>query len=180
MIQPHALWKRMRLPLAGSLSSLAVFAAACGGGGGPAQAQPEGTPTSPTSKAATVAVESSKYGKVLVDGNGRALYLFVADKKGKSTCYDACANVWPPFTAPTGQPRAVEGAMAKYLGTIKRTTGATQVTYRGHPLYYYKPDQGSGSFKGQDIKSFGAEWYLLRPDGTKAEKKASGGGGGGY
>lgn len=186
MTRPPAPGKRRaRLPQVAAMAALGVLAAACGGGptatqpqGGPEQ--PQATPTQPQGSPAqgiTVAVEdSSQYGRVLVDGQGQALYLFTADKKGQSACYDDCADAWPPLT---GQPQAGEGAQARYLGTIERDTGKLQVTYRGHPLYHFERDEGADNFTGQDIKSFGGEWYLVSPDGTKAEEK-SGGGGGGY
>jgi len=150
------------------LGILAVAVAGCGGGGGGEQG---GTTQK---RAATVAVASnSDLGKILVDGDGRTLYLFEADEEGSSACSGACAEAWPPFTT-QGDPSAGEGASADKLGTISRDNGDTQVTYNGHPLYYYTPDEGPGDTKGQDIEQFGAEWYVLSPKGDKVEK---GGGG---
>lgn len=174
--------RRARLSQVAAMAALGGLAAACGGGeptqpqGGPAQ--PQATPTqtqgSPARGTTVAVADSSQYGRVLVNGQGRALYLLTADKEGRSTCYDACADAWPPLT---GQPQAGEGAQAKYMGTSERDTGKLQVTYRGHPLYYFKRDQGADNFTGQDVQSFGGEWYLLRPDGTKAEETSGGGGG---
>lgn len=155
--------------------ALAVLAASCGGGGGE-EAENQPGAASPSPQTATVAVEQSPYGQVLVDGGGRALYLFKKDTEGNSTCYGKCAQVWPPLTTQK-QPRAMGEAKAKLLGTISRKNGATQVACAGHPLYYYAPDQGSGAFKGQDITDFGAEWYLLTPAGRTAHGE---GGQGGY
>lgn len=115
---------------------------------------------------AKVAVSQSKeYGKYLTDAGGRTLYIFLGDKRHESSdCYDKCAEVWPPFT---GNPKAVASAVnEEMLGTIERRDGSMQVTYNGHPLYYFVKDQGKGKFKGQDIEGFGAEWYMIAPTGS--------------
>lgn len=109
----------------------------------------------------------AKLGTYLTDGDGRAVYLFESDKGADaSTCYDACAEMWPPVLA-EGKPELGDKLDASLVGTLERKGGATQVTYAGWPLYYYKPDQGAGQTKGQDIEGFGAEWYLLTPNGEK-------------
>ncbi len=111
--------------------------------------------------------QSSKYGWYLVDGGGRTLYMFLADKRYESSdCYGQCAEVWPPLLT-SGNPEAVAAVVnSEMLGTIERRDGSMQVTYNGWPLYYYVKDQGEGKFKGQDIKGFGAEWYLMAPSGS--------------
>ncbi|MDN5863847.1 MAG: hypothetical protein L0I62_01315 [Gammaproteobacteria bacterium] len=106
------------------------------------------------------------YGSYLVDAAGISLYLFKADSRGgKSTCYDRCAEVWPPLLS-DGEPEAGGQAKAGLLGTIERRNGSTQVTYNGWPLYYYAPDDEAGDTKGQDVHGFGAEWYLVTPAGS--------------
>ena len=100
---------------------------------------------------------------------GRALYLFTADHNNASSCYDACAGAWPPFTV-TGKPGAGTGLEASKLGAISRKDGTQQVTYNGHPLYYYAVDSAAGSTEGEDIDHFGGEWYLVSPKGNKIEK----------
>ena len=55
---------------------------------------------------------------------------------------------------------------AQLLGTVERRDGAKQVTYNGWPLYYYARDQNPGDTNGQDVEGFGAEWYLVTPDGN--------------
>jgi predicted lipoprotein with Yx(FWY)xxD motif len=123
----------------------------------------------------------------LVDGAGRSLYLFERDDGGESYCTDACAAVWPPLetnSAPQGG-GAVAGSA---LGTIVRGDGDRQVTYHGHPLYYYAADASKpGSTRGQEVDQFGAEWYLLAASGNPAASQgnggsggSNGGGGGGY
>lgn len=109
---------------------------------------------------------NTEYGSYLVDGADRSLYLFEADQPGKSTCYDECAQEWPPLTI-TGEVEAGDGIDAGKLATIERKSGKQQVTYDGHPLYLYKKDEQPGQTKGQDIMDSGAEWYLLKASGTK-------------
>ena len=114
----------------------------------------------------TVALARSKFGRILVGANGRTLYDFVADKTMASTCYGACASLWPPLTV-SGTPKAGSGVRASLLGTTKRTDGSTEVTYNGHPLYYYAGDTKSGATTGQDINQFGAPWYVLMANGME-------------
>lgn len=126
------------------------------------------TDTAAVDMATISTAKKSPYGVYLVDAAGRSVYLFKADTQGeKSTCYDGCAKVWPPVLT-AGKPKVAGQAKAKLLGTIKRKNGATQVTYNGWPLYYFAKDQEPGDTKGQDVHGFGAEWYLLGPDGTVA------------
>jgi predicted lipoprotein with Yx(FWY)xxD motif len=107
----------------------------------------------------------------------RSLYLFEKDTGGKSACYGKCAKVWPPVTT-SGAPKAEGKAKASMLDTVARKDGSEQVTYAGHPLYYYAPDDHTAhSAKGQGLEQFGAEWYVLSATGSKVEE---GGGGGGY
>ncbi|MDX6601782.1 MAG: hypothetical protein QOF13_984 [Solirubrobacterales bacterium] len=108
-----------------------------------------------------------KLGKVIVDSKGFTLYDFHKDKGGKSSCYGACEQVWPPLTT-GGKPQAGEGAMASKLGTTKRKDGTLQVTYAGWPLYTYVEDKKPGDAKGHDFSSFGAQWYALLPSGQEA------------
>ena len=117
---------------------------------------------------------NSELGKILVDGSGRTLYLFEADKGGSSTSYNECAQVWPPLTT-QGKPTAGQGASADKLGTITQKNGDTQVTDNGHPLYYYAPDDQPGDIKGQELEQFGAEWYVVSPSGNKVEEGEGGG-----
>jgi predicted lipoprotein with Yx(FWY)xxD motif len=138
-----------------------------GGGGGSTQKATAGGPSA--SGDGVVAVgKGSDLGPILVDSKGFTLYDFHKDKGGQSACYDACAATWPPLTT-EGAPKAMSGAQSAQLGTTKRKDGAMQVTYAGHPLYTYAVDSKPGDTKGQDIDSFGAEWYALQPSGAEAE-----------
>jgi predicted lipoprotein with Yx(FWY)xxD motif len=127
-----------------------------------------------TQFSATVNVLSDEtWGDILVGPNGLSLYLLTSDSSGKSTCTsDRCTNIWPPLT--NKNPIKSDAVTAK-LDTFTRSNGSTQVQVAGHPLYYYQPDQQPGDTKGQEIESFGGEWYLLRPDGSEAEEKKAGG-----
>jgi len=58
-------------------------------------------------------------------------------------------------------------ALAADLGTIMRSDGTKQVTYKGHPLYFFAKDKDDGDSYGQGIKSFGAAWYVLAPSGEE-------------
>ncbi len=109
---------------------------------------------------------SSRFGRYVTDSSGRALYMFTADSKGQSSCYDACARAWPPVTT-TGTPEAAAAGLDKSkLGTITRRDGTKQVTYDGKPLYYFARDTEPQQLSGQDVHGFGGEWYLVAPDGT--------------
>ncbi|MDX6230716.1 MAG: hypothetical protein QOI76_4106 [Frankiales bacterium] len=102
----------------------------------------------------------------LVGGSGRALYLWIPDTKTKSTCSGACAGAWPPLTV-NGAPTAGTGATASDLGTISRSDGTKQVTYAGHPLYYFSGDKAAGQTNGEGSNGFGAPWYLIAPSGQQ-------------
>src|SRR6202041_1762607 len=99
-------------------------------------------------------------------GTGHAIYLWAKDGKDSSACTGACASAWPPVPA-TGKVTAVGGAVSSDLGTITRSDGTKQVTYDGHPLYYFAGDSGPGQANGQGSDSFGAKWWLVAPAGTK-------------
>ena len=123
-----------------------------------------GVPAS-TASASTVKVDSSRYGDILVDGKGRTLYLFTRDKKSKSRCYGQCAKAWPPFLT-KGKPRAGKGTDPDLVGSTKRRNGKRQVTYNGHPLYYYIADRKAGQITCQNVVEFGGTWLLVSPGGA--------------
>ena len=108
-------------------------------------------------------------GTVLVDQNGRTLYLFEADKTTRSTCYGSCAAAWPPLIT-SGTPKSGGAAKPDLLKTSRRSGGATQVLYDGHPLYRYVGDTHTGDTHGQGLDQFGARWFVLAPDGAKVDK----------
>ena len=116
------------------------------------------------------AAQSQEFGRYVADGDGRALYMFTTDTRGEgniepeSSCYDACAEAWPPLLAEASPPVGDKLDKSK-LGSFQRQGGKTQITYGGWPLYYYVKDSGSGSVTGQDVHGFGGEWYLVTPEG---------------
>jgi predicted lipoprotein with Yx(FWY)xxD motif len=146
-----------------ALICTAWLIAACGAGnsGRSSSAQAK----SPAPGPITVKTVSGRDGTYLADLSGRALYLWVGDDDGKSNCSGDCAGAWPPLIT-AGTPKASGGARSAYLGTITREDGGKQVTYKGHPLYYFVVDSGAGTTKGQGSQSFGARWWLVAPSGA--------------
>jgi predicted lipoprotein with Yx(FWY)xxD motif len=168
--KPTASVRRRRFGWSIGLAALALVAAACSGGGasssggglygaGPAT-------SSGASMAAAVDLRGSSLGQILVDGQGRTLYLFEADTAGTSNCHGACTSAWPPYLS-GGAPKAGAGVAAGLLGTIRGDDGGAQVTYHGHPLYYYAGDSEPGDTTGQGLNQFGARWYVVAPSGDK-------------
>jgi predicted lipoprotein with Yx(FWY)xxD motif len=125
-------------------------------------------PSEQESGAETIKTASNDLGTILADGEGKTLYLFEKDTGSKSMCSGDCAGAWPPVTT-EGDPQAGSGVTASKLGTTKRGDGMTQVTYAGHPLYYYSGDSSPGQTKGQGLDGYGAEWYVLGADGNEVE-----------
>jgi predicted lipoprotein with Yx(FWY)xxD motif len=122
-----------------------------------------------TTSGARVVVAKSPLGRILVDSKGITLYDFVQDKGTKSTCYGACAALWPPLIT-KGKPIAGPGVRASLLGTTKRKDGKLEVTYNGHPLYYFVTDRKPGQTTGQGINQFGAPWWVLSPAGKEIHR----------
>jgi len=115
---------------------------------------------------AKIAVRTSSLGRILVDSKGITLYDFAKDKGAISACYGACAALWPPLIS-KGRPIAGQGAHASLLGTTKRKDGKLEVTYGGHPLYYFVSDRKPGQTTGQGLNQFGAPWWVLSPAGKE-------------
>ncbi|MGH3118362.1 MAG: COG4315 family predicted lipoprotein [Gaiellales bacterium] len=134
-----------------------LVVAACSNGddtGGGAEGEPD------QSAEATVAVEESEFGQIVVDSEGQTLYVFLVDEGTDSTCYDDCEANWPPLTV-EGDP-AGEGIDSSLLGTTEREDGTTQVTLDGHPLYHFAGDETADDINGQDV---GDVWYVVSPEG---------------
>ncbi|MER7192976.1 COG4315 family predicted lipoprotein [Streptomyces flaveolus] len=127
-----------------------------------------GTTSSSKTKQATVDTKTAgRLGTILVDDKDRTLYLFLADKKNKSNCTGDCAKAWPPLLT-DGPAKAGEGVDKKLLDITKRSDGE-QVTYNGHPLYYYAGDAKPGQTNGQGLDQFGAVWYVLDAKGKQVK-----------
>jgi predicted lipoprotein with Yx(FWY)xxD motif len=174
------------------LAACVIVMTGCGGdadssSGAPSAAEPtspSGTPLqpatstptlSPTTPAATPPVNrtgtvikaaKSQFGMMLFDGTGQAIYLFDKEQTTKPECYGVCAEAWPPVLT-KGEPTAASGAKQNLLGTTKRNDGATQVTYGGHPLYYYAHEAKS-EVKCHNIQGFGGLWLVVTPAGQSA------------
>jgi predicted lipoprotein with Yx(FWY)xxD motif len=122
-----------------------------------------------TTGGATVSIAKSPLGRILVDSKGITLYDFVQDKGTKSTCYGACAALWPPLIT-KGKPVAGHGVRASLLGTTKRKDGKLEVTYNGRPLYYFVTDRKPGQTTGQGVNQFGAPWWVISAAGKEIHR----------
>jgi predicted lipoprotein with Yx(FWY)xxD motif len=122
-----------------------------------------------TDKSSSISLRTTKVGKVLVAANGRTLYLFTADKGKQSACYGQCAAYWPPLIAQN--PTAGTGLKASLVGTTKRKDGKLQVTYGGHPLYFFANDKNAGDVNGQGFVHFGGAWWVVSASGKKITVK---------
>jgi predicted lipoprotein with Yx(FWY)xxD motif len=151
-------------------TSAATPAASGGAGayGAPSTPSAKASPSTSSAKAAAVSTANGGLGTFLVGPDGRTLYLFEKDAGMKSACSGACAKAWPPLVT-SGAPTAAGAAKAALLGTTMRDDGTTEVTYAGHPLYYFSGDTAPGDTNGQGVDAFGAEWYALSPSGTSIE-----------
>jgi predicted lipoprotein with Yx(FWY)xxD motif len=175
--------------LAAPLAVALLAAAACSSGGSSSGSTSSSAGSAGSTSSTVITTKTSSGGSFLTNGAGRAVYLFMADSSGKSTCDGACAAAWPPVIA-TGQPTATGGAQGSDLSTITRSDGTKQVTYDGHPLYYFTGDTGPGTDKGQGLNGFGALWWLVAPSGSSitttvtisgsGSAPTSSSGGGGY
>jgi predicted lipoprotein with Yx(FWY)xxD motif len=179
----------MKTPTTGLIAVLgttALLAAGCGSSKSSSSSAASAYPGETTSSATTASTaatttpangsgtivtvkHTSKLGTIVAAGpKNMTVYLFGADKGGASSCSGACASVWPPVMT-SGSPVA-HGAVSADLGTITRSDGTTQVTYKGHPLYFFAKDKDSGDSYGQGVHGFGSDWYVLAPSGNKVDK----------
>lgn len=142
---------------AGALAAAAVLAisASAGANGG-----------------AVVKVGPSNLGRILVDAKGKTLYMWAHDKSAKSTCNGDCAAYWPPLIT-RGRPIAGAGARASLLGASRRSDGRMQVTYAGHPLYYFVQDARPGQTKGEGLTGFGGRWDPVSASGAAVRKRGT-------
>jgi len=122
------------------------------------------------------AADVGDLGTVVVDGDGRTLYVFDQDTADppKSNCDGECATKWPPVIAGSGTPE-LDGIDASLVGTVTRTDGKEQVTLGGWPLYQFASDTKAGDAKGQAV---GGVWWVLGPDGKKISTQPSAASGG--
>jgi predicted lipoprotein with Yx(FWY)xxD motif len=154
---------KLAIPLASALLATACGSAAASS---PSSAPAAGNSASASTTGTVISTQAGSAGAFLTAGSGRAVYLWAADGMNMSACSGACAAVWPPVPA-TGTLTATGGAKASDLGTITRSDGTKQVTYDGHPLYYFVGDSAAGQTNGQASDNFGAKWWLVASSGAK-------------
>ena len=155
----------------------ALGVSACGGGNSNADA-------ASTSAKHLVSAKTISGATVLVNSRGRAIYSPAQEKSGKIKCTASCTAIWPPVKA--GSAKARKNAGVGHLGTVTRPDGKKQLTYKGRPLYTFKPE-GKGKVTGDGVKdSFGGTkftWHVVKTKKSSAKTKpapAPGGGYGGY
>lgn len=126
-----------------------------------ADTKPEAEPAA--KKGVSIKVQNSDFGRMIFSGGGQAIYLFTKEKGKTPRCYGTCSKAWPPVLT-RGEPRARSGVQQSKLDPVKRRDGKTQVTYGGHPLYYYADDPVN-KVLCQDVSEFGGTWYVVAPSG---------------
>jgi predicted lipoprotein with Yx(FWY)xxD motif len=174
--------------LVAAIGCSAILVAGCSGGhdpgspspaadqaSGPATAAstgaaPSKSPSSPTAtstaRGTIIKVADSDFGTILFDRSGQAIYLFDKETANLPECYEACAQAWPPVLT-RGVPVAMAGVRDEALGTTRRRDGTTQVTYAGHPLYYYAHD-GKNEVLCHNVREYGGLWLVITPAGEAA------------
>jgi predicted lipoprotein with Yx(FWY)xxD motif len=130
----------------------------------PTTSQPAPSTTPPPATDTVVTTGDSEFGVMLFDDRGQAIYLFDRERTSTPDCYDECAAAWPPVVT-DGAPQAGGAADPALLGTTQRTDGAVQVTYAGHPLYFYA-NEGPGEVLCHDVFLNDGWWYVVTPEGS--------------
>ena len=157
---------KLAIPLGSALLATACGSAAAASPSAPASSAPAaGSSASASTTGTVITTHAGSAGAFLTTGSGRTVYLWAKDGMNMSDCSGACAAAWPPVPA-TGTLTATGGAKASDLGTITRSDGTKQVTYDGHPLYYFVGDSAAGQTNGQASDNFGAKWWLVAPSGA--------------
>ncbi len=110
---------------------------------------------------------NSEYGPMLFDSYNQAIYIWQLEDSSTAECYGDCAEEWPPVLT-DGAPIATADVNSELLGTTKRTDGTTQVTYNGHPLYYYAHEK-AGEVECHNIRTHGGIWWVIQPNGVRAK-----------
>ena len=158
---------KLVVPLASALLVAACgSAAASTSASAPASSAPASSAAGSSTTGTVITTQAGSAGAFLTTASGRTVYLWAKDGMNMSDCSGACASAWPPVPA-TGTLTAAGSAKASDLGTITRSDGTKQVTYDGHPLYYFVGDSGAGQTNGQGSDNFGAKWWLVSPSGAQ-------------
>jgi predicted lipoprotein with Yx(FWY)xxD motif len=154
----------------GAVAGLMLVLAGCGSGSGTAMNSSTAAASTPSVRQVAINTARGQYGTFLTGASGRALYLWVGDSDGASNCTGGCAAVWSPVLAKAA-PVPASGVRAADLSTVVRSDGTEQVSYNGHPLYYFANDRGPGTTRGEGSDSFGARWWLVAPSGAAITTK---------
>lgn len=152
--------------LAGGVAVM-ILAAACGGGGGYGSSTAGKTSAPSTGGVASgekLGTAQTSAGTILVDGQGRTMYAFAADSKGRSNCTESCLAYWPAVPVGAKPPQQAEGVTAK-LGVLHRQDGTDQLTVDGWPMYTYIGDARPGETTGQGKDLSGGLWWVVAPSG---------------
>jgi predicted lipoprotein with Yx(FWY)xxD motif len=163
---------RSVLFLVGAAGVLLATLVLVGCGSGPSATAQAAPPKAKSAPPAIVSVANDgKLGQILVDSQGRTLYMFSKDSGTTSACTGACASFWPPLRS-SGDPVVHGGANAFLVGTITRSDGTPEATYNGHPLYTFVKDRKPGDTNGEGLKAFGSTWFVVSPAGEPVRPPA--------
>jgi predicted lipoprotein with Yx(FWY)xxD motif len=169
---------RPSITLLAATGILAILAAACSSSSGGSAAPTSGGSAAPSAASSggagevyTVAKASGTAGDFITGEDGKTLYVFTADSANTSTCTDACAANWPPFTVDADETVKAGDGVTGALTTFDRADGTKQVAINGMPLYYFKNDAKAGDTNGQGLNG---KWFVASPTG--AAPSPSGGG----
>jgi predicted lipoprotein with Yx(FWY)xxD motif len=156
----------MKIPaLAALLAASAVTLSACGGAASGSTAG--GSQTTTPAAGTGLHAATTSLGKVLVDADGRTVYLLTADGRNQSTCGSDCLTFWP----------AVASGRAKLgvpVGTTKTPGGTPTATVAGQPVYTFSQDHGAGDVNGEGLQEFGGTWYAVSPTGQAVTTSTGG------
>ena len=185
MVHVHTT-KRVRPAVVACVVALSFTTASCGSGSDAettnpspsASASPSATATSttptptptPTKKAGkpngtTITSATSEFGEILWGQNRQVVYIWEQEPSDEAECYGDCAEAWPPVLT-MGKPVAAGNVKGALLSTTTRSDGSTQVTYNGHPLYYYA-HEGPGEVECHNISTHGGFWWVVTPAGER-------------
>jgi predicted lipoprotein with Yx(FWY)xxD motif len=165
----HSTVRPFRIRVLAALGGVALALAACSSSG--ASSAPSAAAASPAAAASAaaggetyaVAVANGAVGAFLTGEDGKTLYVFTPDSKDTTTCVDACATKWPPFTISASDTLKPDSGVTGTLATFARPDGKLQVTVNGRPLYYYAGDAKAGDTTGEGV---GGKWFVATPDGS--------------
>lgn len=120
----------------------------------------------PQAEGTAISTAGSEFGEVLWGPDQQVVYIWQSDVSSEPQCYDDCAADWPPVLT-EGQPVGNGQVDAVLLGTSERRDGTVQVTYNGHPLYFYA-HEGPGEVRCHDVATHGGIWWVITPVGERA------------